>query len=127
MYPNTPFYRHSEVYAGHNEADEGMAMVGAIRSEREVAAAGGKSFAGADALRHHFGVGRRQNPDLLGVGRQSGLLGSPMKHTVEGRADFDITLSGFPKGTLTKTSSPGMFREVRLNRGRAMPPANQEG
>jgi hypothetical protein len=36
-------------------------------------------------------------------------------------------LTGFPKGTLTKTRSEGLFREVKLNRGRAAALASQEG
>lgn len=121
-YPNTPVFGHGEVNPGHKEADEGMAITNAIRAERERAAAGGGGLHGAD-LRRHFG--HRQHPDLLGAGQRAGLMGST-KHTVEGRAGVDITLAGFPKGTLTKTCSEGMFKEVKLNRGRAMPPANQE-
>ena len=33
-YPNTPIYGHGEVNPGHKEADEGMAIVGAIRQAR---------------------------------------------------------------------------------------------
>lgn len=33
-YPNTPVFGHGEVNPGHKEADEGMAIVGAIRRER---------------------------------------------------------------------------------------------
>jgi hypothetical protein len=33
-YPNTPVYGHGEVNPGHKQADEGMAVVNAIRSDR---------------------------------------------------------------------------------------------
>jgi hypothetical protein len=33
-YPNTPVYGHGEVNPGHKEADEGMTITGAIRSDR---------------------------------------------------------------------------------------------
>lgn len=36
-YPNTPVYGHGEVNPGHKEATEGMAIVGAIRAERQKA------------------------------------------------------------------------------------------
>ncbi|WP_439398716.1 peptidoglycan recognition protein family protein [Bradyrhizobium sp. PMVTL-01] len=38
-YPNTPVYGHGEVNPGHKEADEGMSIVNAIRSDRARAAA----------------------------------------------------------------------------------------
>jgi hypothetical protein len=85
-----------------------------------------------DALRHHFGVGQRgRKPgftgDLLGAGQRAGLMGQT-QHTVKGRAAVDISLNGFPRGTVSKSRTDGeLFKEVRLNRGRAMPPANQEG
>jgi hypothetical protein len=124
VYPTTPFYGHGEVNPGHKEADEGMAEVNAIRAERERAAAGGGGLHGA-ALRSHFG--HRAHPDLLGSARQSGLVGAPLNHKVTGNASVDINLAGFPRGTTSKVSADGMFKTVKLNRGRAMPPANQEG
>jgi hypothetical protein len=33
-YPSTPVFGHGEVNPGHKEADEGMAIVNAIRQER---------------------------------------------------------------------------------------------
>ena len=85
-----------------------------------------------DALRKHFGVGQRGShrriaPDLLDNARQAGFVGAPLNHKVTGSASVDIKLAGFPRGTTTKTAADGMFKTVRLNRGRAMPPANQEG
>jgi hypothetical protein len=45
-------------------------------------------------------------------------------HKVTGSADVNINLSGFPRHTRTQTSASGLFREVRLNRGR-IPAADQ--
>ena len=84
-----------------------------------------------DTLRRHFGVGQRtQKPvgdDLLGNARQAGLVGAPMQHKVTGSATLDVNFNGAPKGTTHRLKADGMFKEVKLNRGRAMPPANQEG
>jgi hypothetical protein len=120
LYPNTPFYGHGEVNPGHKEADEGMAIVGAIRAEREHPGLHGQ------ALRSHFG--HRAHPDLLGAARQSGLVGAPMSHKVEGSAHLKIDLAGFPRGTTTRLKNDGeLFKTVQLSRGRAMPPASQQG
>jgi hypothetical protein len=124
VYPTTPFYGHGEVNPGHKEADEGMAEVNAIRAERERAAAGGGGLHGA-ALRSHFG--HRAHPDLLGSARQSGLVGPPLKHEVTGSAHLKIDVNG-PRGTEAKMARmDGMFKTVQLSRGRAMPPASQQG
>jgi len=62
--------------------------------------------------------------DLLQRGKQSGLLGGPGK--VEGDASLTIDLNGFPRGTRTKFDYNGIFSGLTLNRGPAMPMANQE-
>jgi hypothetical protein len=80
------------------------------------------------ALRAHFGHRQRPDaPDLLSAGQRAGLIGQPQTHKVEGNASVDINLNGFPKGTATKTKMGGMFKELRLNRGRAAVLASQEG
>ena len=61
--------------------------------------------------------------DALGLGKQ-GMLGST--HKIEGSARVDINLQGFPKGTRTAMKSGGIFKEISLNRGRAMVPASQD-
>jgi hypothetical protein len=45
-------------------------------------------------------------------------MASVVKH--EGHAKVSIDLKGFPQGTRTASSATGVFKEVRLNRGRAM-------
>jgi hypothetical protein len=70
---------------------------------------------------------QKANYDLLGEGRRGGFIGQPMKHQVSGNASVDINLNGFPKGTQTKTKMAGMFRELKINRGRAAVLASQEG
>jgi D-alanyl-D-alanine carboxypeptidase len=42
-------------------------------------------------------------------------------HALHGRASVDINLKGFPRGTKTAAKTEGIFNEVRLNRGRAVP------
>jgi hypothetical protein len=42
-------------------------------------------------------------------------------HALHGRASVDINLKGFPRGTKTAAKTEGIFKEVRLNRGRAVP------
>ena len=76
-----------------------------------------------DELRKHFGVGRRGGHDALKLGKQTGLYPSE----IQGNAKVTIDARGFPKGTLMKASSDGVFKEVQLNRGRAMVPASQTG
>jgi Phage tail lysozyme len=63
---------------------------------------------------------------LLGHARQAGFVGAPLNHKVTGSASVDIRLANFPKGTITKTSGDGMFKQVKLSRGRSMPAASQE-
>jgi hypothetical protein len=45
---------------------------------------------------------------------------------VTGEAALNINLRGFPKGTQTQTKMSGMFSQIRVARGRAMPLANQD-
>jgi hypothetical protein len=81
-----------------------------------------------EALRRHFGHPSRKSGfdgSLLRLGRSSGLIG-PSQHTVTGDASVKIDLHGFPRGTRAAASASGLFKEVRLNRGRAMPMASQD-
>jgi hypothetical protein len=77
-----------------------------------------------EALRKHFGHPKFDG-SLLKNGKASGLLG-PGSTKVTGDASLRIDLNGFPKGTRTASSASGMFKEVQLNRGRAMPMASQD-
>jgi hypothetical protein len=63
--------------------------------------------------------------DLIKSAQRVGMAGAPMQHTVTGRAGVDINLSGFPRGTTARTSSSGIFNEVKLDRGR-VPRADTE-
>jgi hypothetical protein len=71
-----------------------------------------------------FGPGGPKPLELLKLGAQSGLLGGGQ--TVTGDASLSIDLNGFPRGTKTATNYSGMFKEVRLNRGRPMAVASEE-
>jgi hypothetical protein len=67
----------------------------------------------------------RFDGSLLKSGKQSGLFGGG-DNKVTGDASVRIDLNGFPKGTRTRASTSGIFKEVRLNRGRPMGMASQE-
>lgn len=43
-----------------------------------------------------------------------------MRHTVDGNASLKIDLNGLPQGSKVLSSFDGMFRQVRINRGRPM-------
>jgi hypothetical protein len=45
---------------------------------------------------------------------------------LSGSATVDINLSGFPRGTRAVAQAEGLFREVKLNRGRPMATASQD-
>jgi hypothetical protein len=107
-------------------ASDRNAITDAAAATRETAAMHG------DALRKHFGVGHRSEkradmPDLLGGAQRAGIMGST-QHTVKGRAALDISLNGFPKGTVSKSRTDGdLFKETRVVRGRAAPLARMDG
>jgi hypothetical protein len=72
----------------------------------------------AEAAGHGTGVARlRDHIRNKRTGENGGHLG---------HASVSIDLNGFPKGTRTSASASGLFKETRLNRGRAMPMASQE-
>ena len=78
------------------------------------------------ALRDHFGH-RGHGGDLLKLGKQSGLVGGAGGGEIKGSASLDIRFAGLPRGSRVATSFDGLFKEVKLNRGRAMVPADQDG
>ncbi|MDN4982375.1 hypothetical protein QY049_03945 [Bradyrhizobium sp. WYCCWR 13022] len=57
-------------------------------------------------------------------GIRSGMSGGPVK--VQGDASLRVDLNGFPKGTRFASSASGMFKAVKLNRGRPMAMASQD-
>lgn len=64
-------------------------------------------------------------PDLLQLGKQSGLLNSPAPLT--GSASLDIRLHNFPRGTRTAAKFAGLFKELRLQPGLGMVRASEDG
>ncbi|HEY2210276.1 MAG TPA: hypothetical protein VGH62_01410 [Bradyrhizobium sp.] len=70
-----------------------------------------------------FGPGGPKPLELLKLGAQAGLLGGGQ--TVTGDASLSIDLNGFPRGTRTTMNYSGLFKEVRLNRGRPMAVASE--
>jgi hypothetical protein len=63
------------------------------------------------------------DPRIRGVLRNSV---APTAQKVSHDLGVRIDLNGFPKGTRTRTSTDGVFREVSLNRGRAGVYANED-
>ena len=114
----------------------GLTRSHALRVDRQADHTGRRESSGqnthamhGEELKRHFGVGQRhkRDYDLLGGAQRASLMGST-QHTVTGRAAIDISLNGFPRGTVSKSRTDGeLFREVKLNRGRAMPPASMDG
>ena len=85
------------------------------------------------ALRDHFGYRGAMHRadadqiDLLGDARRAGLMARPMQHEVSGKAHLVVDVNA-PAGTRAKMAKmDGMFKQVTLNRGRAMPRADLEG
>jgi hypothetical protein len=73
-----------------------------------------------------FGSRGEQHAGLLGEARRSGFVGEPQKHEVSGSAHLKIDVNG-PSGTQAKMAKmDGMFKSVKINRGRAAPTASQE-
>jgi Phage tail lysozyme len=68
----------------------------------------------------------RASYDLLGHARQAGLVGAPLQHRVTGSATLDVNFNNAPQGTTHRLKADGMFKQIKLSRGRAMPPASQE-
>ena len=61
---------------------------------------------------------------LLNRAQDAGIVGG--SGSISGNASVRIDLNGFPRGTRTQASAAGIFKEVALNRGKAMPLASQE-
>lgn len=104
----------------------GPRMSGADRAARMLPGLLESGGMHGEALRRHFGVGRHegQKHDLLTLGQRAGLVGGGT--AMEGSASLKIDLNGFPRGTRTQSDHSGLFKEVRLNRGRPMASASEE-
>lgn len=79
----------------------------------------------ADQMREDFarrgGAFKTYNEKHSGLDRdlRKMAMGSTMKH--EGHATINLKLAGFPRGTKSDVKASGIFKEVRLDRGRAVP------
>jgi hypothetical protein len=62
--------------------------------------------------------------DLLQQGRRSGLLGAPAGGEIKGNASLDVTFANLPRGSRVATAFDGLFKQVRLDRGKVMPLAS---
>ena len=65
--------------------------------------------------------------DLLQQGRRSGLFGAPGGGEFKGNAGVTVDFRGMPRGVRVAGSIDGMFKQIKLNRGVAMPLASQDG
>ncbi len=61
---------------------------------------------------------------LLQDAAAKGVLGRPTP--LEGSATLKVQFENMPKGTRTKADFDGLFKEVQLNRGRAMTAASED-
>jgi len=58
--------------------------------------------------------------------RDAGAFGGGQTTTPSGTAKLDVTLNGFPSGWRARAEGGGLFREVEVNRGRALVTASEE-
>ena len=68
---------------------------------------------------------QRRFPDIIASARQAGMM--EHKHFIEGNAGITVDFRGMPRGIHTKATSTGIFKEVKLNRGRGAAFAGHEG
>jgi hypothetical protein len=122
--------RDGHITAGPGPAWPSAWSAGDTRSGA-VSSADGEGF---DEARRQAGLkpspgDLRYKPDsgveLLRKALRSGVTGSGINR-VQGDASLRIQLDGFPRGTKTSTEFNGLFKEVSLNRGKAMPVASEE-
>jgi hypothetical protein len=91
---------------------------GGVNAAGIAGAAPGAGGLHGDALRAHFGVGRRGHHDALKLGKESKLEG--------GNASIHVRFENPPKGMRSKMEASG-FKEIKLSRGRTMVPASRDG
>jgi uncharacterized protein (TIGR02594 family) len=88
-----------------------------------------KNYPGAAHLRRLFSpTAEDQRPihgDLLPRARAAGML-PEQTHKVAGNASVSVDFKNMPRGVQTSAKAEGVFKEVKLNRGRTMPLASQE-
>lgn len=58
--------------------------------------------------------------------RDAGAFGAGQTTAPSGTAKLDVTLNGFPSGWRARAEGGGLFREVEVNRGRALVTASEE-
>jgi hypothetical protein len=99
-YPDLPVFGHGEVNPGHMEPDEGLSITNVIREGR------------ARQFTNEHGLGGAHMSDRV-------------KHRTHHK--FSVDFTNMPKGVRTGyNGQPGLFKEVKLNRGRAMGSASQD-
>jgi hypothetical protein len=136
-YPSTPVYGHGEVQRD-KEPDEGKTIVDAIRNQRAeghfanmlaghraLMAARKPHWQAGDIMKALQGGG--DDTELLRAGRKSGMLAPAAGKPAHGQASLDVRFHNLPRGTRTAMNTSGpLWKDVSLNRGRAMVPATQD-
>lgn len=88
---------------------------------------GGKFRGMKDPMHFEIGGGMPSHTDAPWKGLDKAARDqSSMNHTINGRAGVDIKLAGFPKGTQIATRADGIFKEVKLVRGRPAGYSNRD-
>jgi hypothetical protein len=64
--------------------------------------------------------------DAARAARDAGAFGNTPSQAPSGTAKLDVTLNGFPSGWRARAEGGGLFREVEVNRGRALVTASEE-
>jgi hypothetical protein len=70
----------------------------------------------------------RHRGSLLKLGKQIGLIGPTDSDRRDplGNAMVTVDFTNMSKGVRTKATADGLFKTVKLNRGRSMPMASQD-
>jgi Phage tail lysozyme len=124
------FHEHNDVVGGMNipKSMRGLSDYDRLKNEEKNMELRGVVTPGGPAERP-FKPSREQDAryDLLGHAREAGLIGQPQEHKVSGSAALDIHVYG-PAGTQARTRKmEGLFKEIKIARGRAAPLAHQDG
>ena len=81
----------------------------------------------AEQARRRAGPLPEWNPGAaMQTAREAGAFGAGQTTAPSGTAKLDVTLNGFPSGWRARAEGGGLFREVEVNRGRALVAASEE-
>jgi hypothetical protein len=128
-YPNTPLFGHGQVNPGHKEADEGMTIVNAIKSDRAArAAAGGRWGTGGRETFNRaspWDVGMLNQPggeDAFSYRRIDERIGGGQR--VDGSVNVAITSNGTAAKARTSTKG-NLFQKTQIQSQKQMQPTSE--